>query len=76
MGLAHIHSRKMIYRDLKVTVAFGSSAHANGPQPANILLDAEGHARISDLGLVRDITKSLPSSEWYVCFMTLMIVTD
>lgn len=48
LGLAHIHSRNMIYRDLK---------------PANILLDALGHARISDLGLVRDLTKSLPTSE-------------
>lgn len=48
MGLAHIHSRNMIYRDLK---------------PANILLDGEGHARISDLGLVRDMSKTLPSSE-------------
>lgn len=49
MGLAHIHSRKLIYRDLK---------------PANILLDGEGHARISDLGLARDTTKNLPTSEW------------
>lgn len=48
MGLAHIHSRQMIYRDLK---------------PANVLLDGQGHARISDLGLVRDIRKSLPTSE-------------
>lgn len=49
MGLTHIHSRKMIYRDLK---------------PANVLLDGDGHARISDLGLVRDIRKGLPTSEW------------
>eukprot|EP00042_Codosiga_hollandica_P058880 m.894882 g.894882 ORF g.894882 m.894882 type:complete len:840 (+) comp59989_c0_seq10:2907-5426(+) len=48
MGLSHIHSRQMIYRDLK---------------PANILLDAAGHARISDLGLARDIKKNLPTSE-------------
>eukprot|EP00047_Mylnosiga_fluctuans_P003990 m.232160 g.232160 ORF g.232160 m.232160 type:complete len:734 (+) comp12307_c0_seq1:159-2360(+) len=48
LGLAHIHSRNMIYRDLK---------------PANILLDGMGHARISDLGLVRDMSKSLPTSE-------------
>eukprot|EP00053_Salpingoeca_punica_P017045 m.162949 g.162949 ORF g.162949 m.162949 type:complete len:743 (-) comp17102_c0_seq1:2139-4367(-) len=48
MGLAHIHSRNMIYRDLK---------------PANILLDGRGHARISDMGLVRDMSRSLPTSE-------------
>lgn len=51
MGLAHIHSRNMIYRDLK---------------PANILLDGDGRARISDLGLVRDMRKGLPTSEWCV----------
>eukprot|EP00039_Didymoeca_costata_P019985 m.339626 g.339626 ORF g.339626 m.339626 type:complete len:744 (+) comp18889_c0_seq1:208-2439(+) len=50
MGIAHIHDKKMIYRDLK---------------PANILLDGSGHARISDLGLVRDIKdgKPWPTSE-------------
>eukprot|EP00051_Salpingoeca_urceolata_P013100 m.163707 g.163707 ORF g.163707 m.163707 type:complete len:727 (+) comp17696_c6_seq1:553-2733(+) len=48
MGLAHIHSRDLLFRDLK---------------PANVLLDGAGNARISDLGLVRDISKSLPSSE-------------
>ena len=50
MGVAHIHDCCMIYRDLK---------------PANVLLDGEGHARISDLGLARDIKagKSLPTSE-------------
>eukprot|EP00041_Stephanoeca_diplocostata_P036665 m.1347605 g.1347605 ORF g.1347605 m.1347605 type:complete len:764 (+) comp24912_c0_seq12:496-2787(+) len=48
LGLSHIHSRGMIYRDLK---------------PANVLLDANGHARISDLGLVRDTQKTIPTSE-------------
>lgn len=48
LGLAHIHSRQMIYRDMK---------------PENILLDTAGHARISDMGLVRDCTKSWPTSE-------------
>eukprot|EP00730_Choanoeca_flexa_P001469 TRINITY_DN10648_c0_g1_i3.p1 TRINITY_DN10648_c0_g1~~TRINITY_DN10648_c0_g1_i3.p1 ORF type:complete len:732 (+),score=226.70 TRINITY_DN10648_c0_g1_i3:156-2351(+) len=48
MGLAHIHSRHLIYRDLK---------------PANILLDGKGHARISDLGLARHTKRGLPTSE-------------
>lgn len=48
LGLQHIHSRNMVYRDLK---------------PANILLDQHGHCRISDMGLVRDLHRSLPTSE-------------
>mmetsp|Transcript_481 Transcript_481/g.1363 ORF Transcript_481/g.1363 Transcript_481/m.1363 type:complete len:783 (-) Transcript_481:511-2859(-) len=48
LGLQHIHSRNMVYRDLK---------------PANILLDHDGHCRISDMGLVRDLHRSLPTSE-------------
>ena len=50
MGLAHIHDKAMVYRDLK---------------PANVLLTGEGNAMISDMGLVRDIKKgrSLPKSE-------------
>jgi len=50
MGLAHIHDKAMVYRDLK---------------PANVLLTGEGNAMISDLGLVRDVKKgrSLPKSE-------------
>eukprot|EP00055_Hartaetosiga_balthica_P002224 m.3155 g.3155 ORF g.3155 m.3155 type:complete len:782 (-) comp2025_c0_seq1:120-2465(-) len=52
MGLSHIHSHQMLYRDLK---------------PANILLDENGHARISDLGLVRDLSKGLPTSQCGTC---------
>eukprot|EP00056_Hartaetosiga_gracilis_P011891 m.184381 g.184381 ORF g.184381 m.184381 type:complete len:833 (-) comp13597_c1_seq2:27-2525(-) len=52
MGLAHIHSHNMLYRDLK---------------PSNILLDENGHARISDLGLVRDLSKGLPTSQCGTC---------
>eukprot|EP00049_Salpingoeca_infusionum_P022705 m.8271 g.8271 ORF g.8271 m.8271 type:complete len:847 (-) comp5339_c0_seq2:2563-5103(-) len=47
LGIAHIHSRNMVYRDLK---------------PANVLLDEHGHARISDLGLARRLDDSLPTS--------------
>ena len=40
-----MHSRHVVYRDLK---------------PANILLDEAGHVRISDLGLACDFSKKKP----------------
>ncbi|ESO95561.1 hypothetical protein LOTGIDRAFT_144613 [Lottia gigantea] len=45
LGLEHMHSRFVVYRDLK---------------PANILLDETGHVRISDLGLACDFSKKKP----------------
>lgn len=45
LGLEHMHSRFIVYRDLK---------------PANILLDEHGHVRISDLGLACDFAKKKP----------------
>lgn len=45
MGLEHMHKRYIVYRDLK---------------PANILLDENGHVRISDLGLACDFSKKKP----------------
>uniref|UniRef100_A0A2C9JVH8 G protein-coupled receptor kinase n=1 Tax=Biomphalaria glabrata TaxID=6526 RepID=A0A2C9JVH8_BIOGL len=45
LGLEHMHSRYVVYRDLK---------------PANILLDENGHVRISDLGLACDFSKKKP----------------
>ncbi|BFZ18871.1 hypothetical protein BsWGS_21911 [Bradybaena similaris] len=45
LGLEHMHSRFVVYRDLK---------------PANILLDENGHVRISDLGLACDFSKKRP----------------
>ncbi len=45
LGLEHMHSRFIVYRDLK---------------PANILLDEHGHVRISDLGLACDFSKKKP----------------
>ena len=47
MGLAHIHSRNMVYRDLK---------------PANVMLDTNGHARLTDMGLARNLKRSNPTS--------------
>ncbi|VDD92480.1 unnamed protein product [Enterobius vermicularis] len=45
LGLEHMHNRFVVYRDLK---------------PANILLDENGHARVSDLGLACDFSKKKP----------------
>ncbi|XP_031551114.1 G protein-coupled receptor kinase 5-like [Actinia tenebrosa] len=40
LGLIHLHSQRIVYRDLK---------------PENLLLDDDGHVRISDLGLAVQI---------------------
>ncbi|XP_022338831.1 G protein-coupled receptor kinase 3-like isoform X1 [Crassostrea virginica] len=45
LGLEHMHNRFVVYRDLK---------------PANILLDENGHVRISDLGLACDFSRKKP----------------
>jgi len=45
LGLEHMHRRFVVYRDLK---------------PANILLDENGHIRISDLGLACDFSRKKP----------------
>jgi beta-adrenergic-receptor kinase len=47
LGLEHLHKLEIVYRDLK---------------PSNILLDEEGHVRISDLGLAQKFSKRFPSS--------------
>ncbi len=46
-GLAYVHSRKMIHRDMK---------------PANLLRDAEGVVKVTDLGLARTGRGSLVSN--------------
>uniref|UniRef100_A0A914E6T5 G protein-coupled receptor kinase n=1 Tax=Acrobeloides nanus TaxID=290746 RepID=A0A914E6T5_9BILA len=45
LGLEHMHNRTVVYRDLK---------------PANVLLDENGHVRVSDLGLACDYSKKKP----------------
>uniref|UniRef100_A0A1I8FFM1 G protein-coupled receptor kinase n=1 Tax=Macrostomum lignano TaxID=282301 RepID=A0A1I8FFM1_9PLAT len=53
LGLEHMHSRFVVYRDLK-------RQDLLLPQPANILLDENGHVRISDLGLACDFSRKKP----------------
>mmetsp|Transcript_12101 Transcript_12101/g.23121 ORF Transcript_12101/g.23121 Transcript_12101/m.23121 type:complete len:547 (+) Transcript_12101:109-1749(+) len=45
LGLAHIHSHNIVYRDLK---------------PSNVLLNSKGHACISDLGLAIKLREGVP----------------
>lgn len=45
LGLEHMHTRYVVYRDLK---------------PANVLLDENGHVRVSDLGLACDFSRKRP----------------
>jgi len=47
LALEHIHKQSIAYRDLK---------------PSNILLDEQGHIRLSDLGLACDFKEHQPSS--------------
>ena len=47
LGLEHMHAQNIVYRDMK---------------PSNVLLDTEGHVKISDLGLAHDLKYDFPSS--------------
>ena len=58
-GLQAIHDAGYVYRDLK---------------PQNVLLDAEGQVRISDMGLTADITGRPDPQE--VGYMRLLVARD
>ncbi|XP_016422140.1 rhodopsin kinase-like isoform X2 [Sinocyclocheilus rhinocerous] len=49
-GLEHLHQKRIIYRDLK---------------PENVLLDNEGHVRISDLGLAVELADDQLKTKGY-----------
>ena len=56
MGIAYLHEHNIVYRDLK---------------PENLLLDAEGHIRITDFGLSKqdvegDTARSLCGTPEYL----------
>ena len=47
-GLAFLHSKKQIHRDIK---------------PANLLINHHGNVKISDLGIVKDLTDEMTAAE-------------
>jgi serine/threonine protein kinase len=61
LGLEHVHSNNVIYRDMKLE---------------NVLLDSTGHCKISDLGLAvitKTKIKGYAGTPGYVCFFLVSL---
>lgn len=52
LALEHLHSLGIVYRDLK---------------PENILFDEEGHIKLTDFGLAKDTSESMPTTFCGTC---------
>ena len=49
LGVEYLHEHNILYRDLKVNLI-------SQPQPENVLLDIDGHIKLTDFGLSKELT--------------------